>query len=215
MSNEMRTALAILAGELEKLDITYGIIGGAACVALGSVRSTVDIDLIVGGVANNEMPARRLNEHLGTLPGFTMIDADNTGYYTPAIVVSEDYIFPLAIFEPGAWPRRPQYQQVVSEVRLVVILPDGTTVKVFSPAWVLREKIRTVYDRAENKRKQETDLYDIIFLCDLIRLEEYQVGALDIRDAPAYKEAFKALILGVKRDDVNAELLQKIFLVDE
>ncbi|GJJ10440.1 hypothetical protein Clacol_004666 [Clathrus columnatus] len=185
MSNKIRTALAILAKELKKLNITYGIIG-AACIALGSLRTTIDIDLIVGGVANNEMLARKLNEHLGTLPDFTMVDADNIGYYTSAIVVGEDCIFPLAIFEPRAWLRRPQYQQVV---RLTVILPDGTTVKVFSPAGMLREKIRTVYDRA--------------------------VGILDMRDTPAYNEAFKVLILGVKKDDVDAELLQKIFLVGQ
>ncbi|GJJ10430.1 hypothetical protein Clacol_004656 [Clathrus columnatus] len=131
MSNEMRITLAILAKELE---------------------------LLMRGehLQRNANVQIKLNEHLGTLPGFTMVDADNIGYHTPAIVVGEDRIFPLAIFEPGAWPRRPQYQQVVSEVRPVTILPDGTTVK-----------------------------------------------------------AFKRLISGAKKDNVDAELLQKIFLVDE
>jgi len=207
-TSNLTEALVTLARRLDELGVTYGLIGGAACSALGSPRVTEDIDLVVGVISSSDMSAEKLNELLLNTPGFVPLDMDNVGYFIPGIDIDGQRKFPVEIFDAASWPMRPQYGEVFTEHRSVT-LPDGTSVKVFSPAWLLREKIQATYER---EKKTESDLFDIKFLCGVIRPEEYQQGVLDLRNAPQFQDAFRAFVSRTDIDDSIRELIQRIFL---
>jgi len=93
---------------LDRLGIPYAIMGGSACMLLGSHRTTTDIDLCIA-VTTSMGDASRVSAALMSQPSFTGIDADGIGYITPAVTGFTRDPIPIEIFDPEAWPNRPQY----------------------------------------------------------------------------------------------------------
>lgn len=198
-------ASAKLAHALDNVKVPYAIMGGAACFILGSTRVTDDIDLCVD-VSGTGMTVEQVNTHLKGLSGFTQVDVDNIGYFIPAVLIPNGPPVPLELFDPLAWPQRPQYAEVRAN-RVARRLPDGTNAYVFSPAWLLREKIETVQERPG---KLEVDLQDIQFLCSIIPVSEYRKGLLDLRQQPRYANHLRAFL---KRTDIPQQIRSNVELI--
>ena len=64
----------------------------------------------------------------------------------------------LEIFDYYSWPERPQYNIETASRKSITV--NGRTVKIFSPEWILREKILAQHER-EGTQKEATDLRDI------------------------------------------------------
>lgn len=194
-------AVSQLARALDVLKVPYAIMGGSACFLLGSPRATTNIDLVVDVSCLKDMSVEILAVKLKGLAGFT----------TPAVALS-DAVVPLEIFDPEAWSRRPQYRQVTTH-RISKQLPDEYEVYIFSPAWLLREKILAIQQRGHpGTPKFVTDLLDIQFLVCLIEENEYGKDLFDVgrRD---YAESIKEFLA---RGDVNSatrEAVTKIFII--
>ena len=203
----IHSAASQLAKTLDDLKVPYAIMGGSACFLLGSPRTTTDIDLVVDVSDINGLTVESLSTKLKKTPGFTQVDRDRLGYFTPAIALPDSALVPLEIFDPEAWSRRPQYQQVKSH-RVTVRIPDGYIAWVFSPAWLLREKIMAIQQRGyAGTLKFGTDLLDILFLADVIGEDDYRVGLLDLGNQQQYTECLLGFLA---RKDVSSDVQDKI-----
>lgn len=123
---------------------TYALVGGSACVILGSTRTTLDIDFVVPrGETSN---ARQL---LRASPDFEVDTRTNHTTYKARKPVQIEILTPPLLF------KEPFNQNIE------VIIVDG--IKVLKPALLLNAKCGSITGRStEDKRK--TDLFDINFL---------------------------------------------------
>jgi len=200
-------AASQLTQTLDDLKVPYAIMGGSACYLLGSLRSTTDIDLVVDVSDINGLTVEGLSTALKKIPGFTQVDNDGIGYFIPAIALPDVPVVPLEIFDPEVWSQRPQYQQVKTH-RINVQLPDGRAAWVFSPAWLLREKIMSIQGRGyPGTKKFHTDLVDVEFLFSMIKEEDYGVGLLDLS---GQQERIDCLRGFLERKDVISNVKDKI-----
>ncbi|GAA90146.1 similar to An03g02230 [Aspergillus luchuensis IFO 4308] len=140
---EIRAAAMAVANALTQYE-TYALVGGSACVILGSTRATLDIDFVVSqGKTSN---ARQL---LRASPDFEVEARTNhTTYKTRRPVQIEILTPPLLFKEPF-------------DHNTGVIIVEG--IKILKPALLLNAKCGSITGRStEDKRK--TDLFDINFL---------------------------------------------------
>ncbi|PYH65966.1 uncharacterized protein BO88DRAFT_371469 [Aspergillus vadensis CBS 113365] len=140
---EIRAAALAVANALSQYD-TYALVGGSACVILGSTRATLDIDLVVPrGETSN---ARQL---LRASPDFEVDTRTNHTTYKARRPVQIEILTPPLLFKEPF------------DQKTEVISVEGT--KVLKPALLLNAKCGSITGRStEDKRK--TDLFDIIFL---------------------------------------------------
>ncbi|GAQ45907.1 similar to An03g02230 [Aspergillus niger] len=140
---EIRAAALAVANALTQYE-TYALVGGSACVVLGSTRATLDIDFVVPqGETSN---ARQL---LRASPDFEVEARTNHTTYKARRPVQIEILTPPLLF------KEPFDQNTE------VILVEG--IKVLKPALLLNAKCGSITCRStEDKRK--TDLYDINFV---------------------------------------------------
>jgi len=93
--------------------------------------------------------------------------------YINAETISEKFgntqvLVELEIFDAETWPFRPQYNlNEKRNTRVKVPIGGEKTVAVFSPVWLLREKILTHSNRV-GSGSAKSDLDDIDFLLDIV-----------------------------------------------
>ncbi|OJZ83201.1 hypothetical protein ASPFODRAFT_210032 [Aspergillus luchuensis CBS 106.47] len=140
---EIRAAALAVANALTQYE-TYALVGGSACVILGSTRATLDIDFVVPqGKTSN---ARQL---LRASPDFEVEARTNHTTYKARRPVQIEILTPPLLFKEPF------------DHNTEMILVEG--IKILKPALLLNAKCGSVTGRStEDKRK--TDLFDINFL---------------------------------------------------
>ncbi|XRM46505.1 hypothetical protein ABZX51_009536 [Aspergillus tubingensis] len=140
---EIRAAALAVANALTQYE-TYALVGGSACVILGSTRATLDIDFAVPqGETSN---ARQL---LRASPDFEVEARTNQTTYKAQRPVQIEILTPPLLFKE------------LFDQNTEVITVEG--IKVLKPALLLNAKCGSITGRStEDKRK--TDLFDINFL---------------------------------------------------
>jgi hypothetical protein len=160
---QLRTIVAELAQTLDVLQIDYALMGGAAvCLTVNNPnRMTEDVDLVID-VDQRMITADRLTTELFTKSSkFAPVDLYGhtiPGYrlFLPGGITR---VVVLEIFDFYSWPQRPQYNLQTASRRSLSI--NGYPVKIFSPEWILREKILSQYER-QGSAKQATDIFDLM-----------------------------------------------------
>lgn len=140
---EIRTAAMAVGSALAHCE-KYALVGGSACVVLGSTRTTQDIDFVVlrGGTSN----ARQL---LRASPHFKVEPRTNHTVYKAERPVEVEILAPPALF-----------QEPFDQSTEVVTI-RGT--KVLKPALLLNAKCGSIIGRP-TEEKRRTDSMDIGFL---------------------------------------------------
>ncbi|ODH19685.1 hypothetical protein ACO22_06133 [Paracoccidioides brasiliensis] len=185
-SDELKTVVSVLAQKLDSLNIDYAIMGGAAtCLLSGDPnRRTEDVDLVIH-VDHRKITADNLTTQL--LKSFP---SDFEG------------LVELEVFDYQSWPQRPQYDlQTATRTTLNI---NGQKVKLFSPEWILREKILSQYQR-QGSRKEGTDIRDII---SMIPLAVPGKPELNFNQSQELQTALANLVQ--KRPDLSSALKAKI-----
>lgn len=161
---QLRMVVVELAQTLDKIRIDYAMMGGAAvCLTVNNPnRMTEDVDLVIH-VDQRMITADRLTtELLKTYPSkFAPVDIfghDIPGYQL-LLPGGNTRVVVLEIFDFYSWPQRPQYNLQTASRRTLSI--NGYPVKMFSPEWILREKILSQYER-QGSAKQATDVFDLM-----------------------------------------------------
>ena len=178
MSSPIFDAINTLSRVLEELNVTYAILGGAACLILGSQRITNDIDLVIG-LTDTVQSADELVKTLCKRSEFVALRV--YGVEIPALKCDDSRSnVPLEIFDPELWKAQAPHFTRVAEDRVEYTLPSGTTTYIFPPTWLLREKMCTIQRRGHTgSLKFDTDSADIHFLTTVIKPDEENVGFLD------------------------------------
>ncbi|EEH37678.1 hypothetical protein PAAG_08096 [Paracoccidioides lutzii Pb01] len=168
-SDELKNVVSVLAQKLDSLDIDYAIMGGAAtCLLSGDPdRRTEDIDLVIH-VDHRKITADNLTTQLLTSFPSDFEGVSQFGHTIPAYKLRRPggavQLVELEVFDYQSWPQRPQYNlQAATRTTLNI---NGQKVKLFSPEWILREKILSQYQR-QGSRKEGTDIRDIISMIPL------------------------------------------------
>ncbi|OJJ70433.1 hypothetical protein ASPBRDRAFT_197139 [Aspergillus brasiliensis CBS 101740] len=140
---EIRAAAMAVANALTHYE-TYALVGGSACVVLGSTRATQDIDFVVP--CGETSRARQL---LRASSDFEVDARTNHTTYKTRSPVQIEILTPLLLFKE------------LFDESTEVISVEG--IKVLKPALLLNAKCGSVTGRStEDKRK--SDSFDIIFL---------------------------------------------------
>lgn len=178
MSSHIFDGIDTLSRVLEELNVTYAILGGAACLILGSQRITNDIDLVIGPT-DTVQSADELAKTLCNRSEFVAVSVH--GVDIPALKFDgQGSNIPIEIFDSELWKAQAPHFTRVAEDRVGHTLRSGTTTYTFPPAWLLREKICTIQRRGHpGSLKFYTDLADIHFLTTVIKPDEENVGFLD------------------------------------
>ncbi|KAL5494722.1 hypothetical protein ACEPAI_183 [Sanghuangporus weigelae] len=159
--------------------VDYVVLGGAACIALGSERATQDVDIVVKTEGQDiQSKIQALQASAGQC--FTT-STDRFGVPLYKLNGVE-----VEIFDPSQWPLRPQYGEFLKDQGRVFV--GGCYV--VSPPLLLREKLATIADR--RGAKFESDKIDIDFL--LFYCKEHGL-TLDLRGSdPICIDARKGLL---------------------
>lgn len=130
-------------------NITYALVGGAACQSLGSNRLTSDVDLVVpqGQIGT----ARRLLA--ADMQNFTVDPRTLHTHYNSNPPIQIELLSPPTMF-------REQFDQ---DTPTVIVEVDGTELRVLQPKSILNAKCRSILGRATDERKA-ADSRDILFL---------------------------------------------------
>lgn len=166
---DLRTVVSALAQKLDSLNIDYAIMGGAATCLLSPdpSRRTEDVDLVIH-VDHRMITADRLTAQLFTSFPTDFERVSQFGHTIPAYKLRRPGVaarlVELEVFDHKTWPQRPQYNIQVATRRTLNI--NGRGVKLFSPEWILREKILSQYQR-QGSAKEATDIRDIINMIPL------------------------------------------------
>jgi len=150
-------AVADLGAACEKLGISYVLLGGTACAALGSPRTTKDIDMIAYKSGGGEVKAL-----LEELKGRLVEKVDKYGCPEHTMDGIE-----VDIFDPENWPERPQYKTFLSQPYTAKLPLTGSSIKIPQPTALLAEKKQSSQDRAGNQ-KGDNDKADVEFLTGYI-----------------------------------------------
>lgn len=159
----LRTVVSALAQKLDSLNIDYAIMGGAATCLLSPdpTRSTEDVDLVIH-VDHRMITADQLTAQLLTSFPSDIEGVSQFGHTIPAYKLhlpgGTVQLVELEVFDYQSWPQRPQYNIQAATRQTLNI--NGRAVKLFSPEWILREKILSQYQR-QGGQKEETDIRDI------------------------------------------------------
>ncbi|KAI9838251.1 MAG: hypothetical protein M1819_005518 [Sarea resinae] len=163
---QLQGAVLATAQTLDALEIDYAIMGGAAVCLLvqDPSRQTEDVDLVIH-VDQRTITADRLTQRLLTSHSSLFGSIDQYGHTIPGYKMplpgGGHRLVQLEIFDLESWPHRPQYNLATASRRTVMV--QGHAVKVFSPAWLLREKVLSQYQRPGGL-KGRIDIRDIIAL---------------------------------------------------
>ncbi|KAK4135745.1 hypothetical protein BT67DRAFT_259400 [Trichocladium antarcticum] len=123
----------------------YALVGGAACLMLGSSRLTTDVDFVVPKGRTKD--ARQL---LRSQKGyFTVESRTNHTNYRSMPPVEIEILTPPALFKEP-------FDEITETIQV-----NGT--RVLKPTLILNAKCRSILGRA-NKEKKDTDAHDIKFL---------------------------------------------------
>lgn len=157
-----------LAQKLDRLQIDYAIMGGAAVYLLvrDSTRKTEDVDLVIH-VDDRQITADRLTTELLTSFPSDFGPISQFGHIIPAYRLrlpgGEEKLVQLEVFDSQSWPQRPQYNLRTASRRTLTI--NGYPVKIFSPEWILREKVLSQHQR--KGAKAASDVRDVESLIPL------------------------------------------------
>ncbi|KAM0424922.1 hypothetical protein ACHAPT_009978 [Fusarium lateritium] len=172
---ELMQAVAKLSQFLSHSNARFSISGGAASTIIRMQfglpqRTTNDIDLVVQPVG--EVTAHSISAWLlENFPG-EFVAKMQYGVTTPALIFqghdgSVTHV-EIEMFDYHTWPNRPQYNLDDPDNDCTIITINGVDVPVFSARWLLREKIRTAFER-QGSTKERSDLKDA---CDLLQAVE-------------------------------------------
>lgn len=141
---QVRAAAKEVASSLGSID--YAIIGGAACIILGSIRTTTDVDFVV--LKGQTSAARKL---LREQPSSFEIEPKTLHTYykksTPPVEI--EILAPPALFKETFEKTTP------------TIVVDGA--RILKPALILNAKCRSILGRP-TEAKRRTDAQDIKYL---------------------------------------------------
>lgn len=170
-----------LAGHCEKAGIAYAVLGGAACVALGSTRATEDVDLVLRSNKGEDID-KALQTLAKTDAGFK-IGHGSFGEPTFTLDGTE-----IEAFDPKSWPNRPQYTEFLTpNGHVVQNVGGGAHVSVVAPPLLLREKLVTHEER--KGAKSVSDSFDIGFLLGYCQSHKLK---LDIKDSSNTSKSARA-----------------------
>lgn len=171
---ELAQAVAILAQYLSQAGARFSISGGAASMLIRMqygipARSTEDIDLVVQ--PSNGMTADTISSYLLHNYPTAFVGKPVYGVITPALTFkrvdgSVKHV-EIEIFDVLAWPQRRQYDLDDPDNDVIPVSVSEVNVPVFSPRWLLREKIVAAFER-RGSRKEETDLDDATALLEIV-----------------------------------------------
>src|SRR5271155_1257420 len=136
--------VSTIAGVLDSLEIHYAIMGGAAvCLITGDPnRRTKDIDLVIQ-VDGRSITADKLTHHLLASFPDHFGPVNQFGHVIPGYKLTLPggtlHLVDLEVFDHQSWPQRPQYDLQATTVMTMHV--NERQVKIFNPAWLLREKI--------------------------------------------------------------------------
>jgi hypothetical protein len=207
---QLTTMVSTIARALDSFEIHYAIMGGAAvCLIAGDPnRRTKDIDLVIQ-VDDRSITADILThrllasfpDHFGPINQF--------GHVIPGYKLTLPggtlHLVDLEVFDHQSWPQRPQYDLQATTVMTMHV--NERQVKVFNPAWLLREKILTQHGR-QGSPKEQTDIMD---LRSLVIFVSWGQPELDFDNGPLkndLEEALRSLLQ--KRPDLRQLLRPKI-----
>lgn len=215
MSKEQLSGAAkLLVAVLDDKKIPYALMGGSACSILGSTRATKDIDLCITPVKINgkEFDAAAISDDLikNHKDFIDPVDPDGIGHYIPQIKYKGAH-FTVDIFDAKTWPNRPQYDIGKSSREK----EDG--IYIFSPEWLLREKVATLADRNTNPGKKASDKFDIGFLIkpEFIPASDYGKKELNLATSEYHRTKFNEVINSTDETLLSSEvkaILKKIFI---
>jgi hypothetical protein len=111
----------------------------------------------------------------------------------------------LEVFDHQSWPQRPQYD--LQAMTVMTMHVNERQVKIFNPAWLLREKILAQHGR-QGSAKEQTDIMD---LRSLVIFVFWGQPELNFDNGPLKNDLENALMsLLQKRPDLEQPLEQKI-----
>ena len=199
--DKLRYVVAAIARRLDEMRIDYAIMGGAAVCLLSRdpERMTQDVDLVIH-VDQRRITADNLTTQLLRLYPGEFGSVSQFGHIIPAYKLNGALV-ELEVFDQQSWPQRPQYN-IRNASRSSVII-NGYTVKIFSPEWILREKILSQHQRQGGK--EEVDIRDAI---QMLSIATPGKPELNFDSDPSLGEALLAFIR--KRPDQERSLRQKI-----
>lgn len=156
-------AVAVTKALNQSQDLKYALVGGSACVVLGSDRATEDVDFVV--IQGQTPDARQL---LRGSSDFTIQPRTNHTTFTQDNVDIEILAPPVL------------FKETFDQTTEVITIDN---MKVLKPALILNAKCRSILGRA-NLVKRGTDSGDIIFLLELCAQHaEYRPKAAEVPNA--------------------------------
>ncbi|KAG6916220.1 hypothetical protein DXG01_007803 [Tephrocybe rancida] len=153
-------AVGDLGTACDSLKISYVLLGGTACAALGSPRTTQDIDMVAHSASAPGTEVDLLEKALG---GRLVMKVDQYG--CPEVTMDG---IEVDIFDPQVWPQRPQYMTFIGAPYEVVTPQTKQKVHVPHPKLLLKEKEQSYEDR-KNSSKGPNDKADVAFLTGYIK----------------------------------------------
>ncbi|CRL20953.1 Protein of unknown function DUF1814 [Penicillium camemberti] len=162
LQTQLEHVAATIAQRLDTLKIDYAMMGGAAVclMAPDPQRATEDVDLVIR-VDHRSITADLLTNKLLTSFPSDFAPVSQFGHNIPGYKLrlpgGAVRLVELEVFDHQSWPNRPQYDlQTAARVTQNI---NGYPVKFFSAEWIIREKIRSQYQR--HGAKQAVDLQDV------------------------------------------------------
>lgn len=155
---------------MDSLQIDYDIMGGAAACLLAQDPNltTEDVDLVIH-VDHRMITADRLTSQLLSSYPSDIAAIELCGHIIPGFKLSlmggGFEVVKLEIFDYYSWPERPQYDIETASRKSINV--NGQMVKLFSPEWILREKILSQYER-EGTLKEAINLRDVVTMLSLV-----------------------------------------------
>jgi hypothetical protein len=207
---QLATIVLAIAETLDSLKIQYAIMGGAAiCMMIGDpTRRTEDVDLVIQ-VDERSITADKLTHYLLASYPDHFAPVSQFGHtilgYKLILPGGTLLLVELEVFDQQSWPQRPQYD--LRTTTTMTLHVDGRQVKMFSFAWMLREKILSQHGR-QGTAKEKTDITDVRALATFVSWGQPE---LDFDNGPSKDDLKNALInLLQKRPEWRQLLRQKI-----
>ncbi|KAK4151590.1 hypothetical protein C8A00DRAFT_35737 [Chaetomidium leptoderma] len=170
-TDQVIAAAKAVARALRDGDVKYAVVGGAACLLLGSNRATTDVDFVVpkSRIRDARLLLKAQTEHFAVEP------RTNHTVYLSTPPVEIQIIAPPALFKEP-------FDESTETV-------DVNGIQVLKPALILNAKCRSILGRAGESKKM-SDAQDIKFL-----LHRCAEDAEDLTEVPnATKEFVDAYV---------------------
>jgi hypothetical protein len=201
-ASESIKAIVKLSAAMSKIDVKYGLIGGAAVLVYADryglpKRLTADIDIIIQPNLKTKFSAEEVARRLCT-EQFSKDFAVKRilGVDIPQVRVKrgeKEVLIDVKVFDHHAWAeRRPDYDLSLSGNERAKFTIHRQAVFLLNARWMLRQKILTWYSR--KGRKKLTDQRDVETLCDALSGSKKTLkirGETDIRKVKAFLKDFE------------------------